>query len=98
LTPKSRKHVKKRSKGKTVVPPPLPKPPANNVHEYRRELGLRKVELARLSGLSDKTIQRIERQEKNFEETTYRKIFNALNKQRRKDELPELRYEEVFPA
>jgi predicted transcriptional regulator len=93
LTPGAKKKGKDKAK-KTAVP----QPPANNVREHRKEAALRKVELARLAGLSDKTIQRVERMEQNFDPMTYRKIFNALNRERKKQDKPELRFEEVFPS
>jgi predicted transcriptional regulator len=73
------------------------KPSSNRTHEYREELGLSKVELARLASLSDKTIARVERSEQRFRSVTYRRIFNALNKARREEGLAELVYEQVFP-
>jgi predicted transcriptional regulator len=76
---------------------PSPTPPTNNLHQYREELGLSKVDLARLAELSDKTIARIEKKKEVFRSITYRRIFNALNKVRRKEGLSELDFEQLFP-
>jgi predicted transcriptional regulator len=77
---------------------PFPPPPANNLHEYREEVGLSKTDLAKLSDLSDKTIARIEKQKETFRSTTYRRVFNALNKARRKESMAELKFDDVFPT
>jgi len=70
----------------------------NRVKELRLELGMTRVELAKLASLSDKTIDRIERGEQRFRETTGRKIFNALNKIRLRDGLESLVYADLFPS
>lgn len=67
------------------------------MHEYREELGLTKVELARLASLSDKTIARVERSAQQFRSVTYRKILIALNRARRQQGLPDLKYDQVYP-
>ena len=69
---------------------------ANRAKDLRLELGLTRVELARLADLSEKTLDRVERGAQSFRETTYRKIFNALNKARTKEGLPALVYQDLF--
>jgi len=71
---------------------------SNSVKNLRFELGLSRVDLAKLSGLSEKTVDRIELGNQSSRETTNRKIFNALNKARAKEGLPTLAYEDLFPA
>ena len=71
---------------------------SNSVKSLRFELGLSRVELAKLSGLSEKTVDRIELGNQSSRETTNRKIFNALNKARAKEGLPTLAYEDLFPT
>jgi DNA-binding XRE family transcriptional regulator len=94
LTPGKEKEKKDQEKNKKPAKPAVP---PNKVRDYRKQLGLRKVELARLSGLSEKTIQRLEKL-KLLDETTYWKILKALNKARRADGLSELRFEDIFPS
>jgi DNA-binding XRE family transcriptional regulator len=72
-------------------------PPSNRVHEFREELGLSKVDLGRLANLSEKTIARIERQQKGFRTVTYRRVLNGLNRMRRREGHKELSFEDVFP-
>lgn len=83
---------------KPVPNPPTQPPPSTKVHDYREELGLSKVDLARLANLSEKTIARIERRQMGFRAVTYRKIFNGLNKARRREGHKELSFEDVFPV
>ena len=73
-------------------------PPQNAVHELREELGLSKVDLARLANLSEKTIARIERRIQGFRAVTYRRVLIGLNKARRHGGKTELSYQDVFPA
>jgi transcriptional regulator with XRE-family HTH domain len=68
----------------------------NRVKDLRVELGLTRVEFARLAELSEKTLDRVERGAQTFRETTYRKIFNALNRARTKEGLSALGYQELF--
>jgi len=68
----------------------------NRVKDLRFELGLTRVELAKLADLSEKTVDRVERANQAFRETTYRKIFNALNKARAKEGLSTLAYQDLF--
>ncbi len=75
---------------------PLSSANQNRVKEIRVELGLTRVELARLAGLSDKTLDRVERGASSLRETTYRKIFNALNKARVKEGLSVFLYQDLF--
>jgi len=70
----------------------------NRVRDSRVELGLTKVELAKLASVSAKTVDRVERGEHAFRETTYRKIFNALNKVRARETMILLVYTDLFPA
>lgn len=69
----------------------------NRVKESRLELGLTKVELAKLASLSEKTVDRVERGKHAFRETTHRKVFNALNKVRVRENLSPLTYADLFP-
>ena len=71
---------------------------ASSLKSLRFELGLSRVELAKLSGLSEKTVDRIEWGNQSSRETTNRKIFNALNKARAKEGLTALSYEDLFPS
>jgi len=68
----------------------------SHVKDLRVELGLTRVELAKLAELSDKTVDRVERGNQALRETTYRKIFNALNKARAKEGLSALAYQDLF--
>jgi len=68
----------------------------NRVKNLRVELGLSRVQLAKLADLSEKTLDRVERGNQAFRETTYRKVFNALNKARAKEGLPALVYQNLF--
>ena len=68
----------------------------SHVKVLRVELGLTRVEFAKLAELSDKTVDRVERGNQAFRETTYRKIFNALNKARAKEGLSALVYKNLF--
>jgi predicted transcriptional regulator len=70
--------------------------PGNHVKNLRVELGLTRVELAKLADLSEKTVDRVERGNQAFRETTYRKIFNALNKARAKEGISALAYPDLF--
>jgi predicted transcriptional regulator len=70
----------------------------SSVKSLRFELGLSRVDLAKLSGLSEKTVDRIESGNQSSRETTTRKIFNALNKARAKEGLANLAYEDLFPS
>ena len=83
-------------------PRPQDKPPTSSggprLKEQRVELGLSRVELARLADLSEKTIDRVERGNQAFRDTTYRKIFNALIKARAKEGLSALAYSDLFLA
>jgi predicted transcriptional regulator len=79
---------------KAIVAKPIP----NNVRKHRKELGLSKVELARLSHLSEKTIARIEKEQEAFAPTTYYKIRNGLNRARKNDDKAELSLRDVFPT
>ena len=72
-------------------------PRNNHVKELRLELGLTRVELAKLADLSEKTVDRAERGTKDLRETTYRRIFNALNKARARESLRALMYRDLFP-
>jgi predicted transcriptional regulator len=71
-------------------------PRSNRVKDLRLELGLTRVELAKLADLSEKTVDRVERGKQDLRETTYRKIFNALNKARIKESLDALAYQDLF--
>lgn len=82
------------SLSKAFLPAPIP----NNVRQYRKELGLSKVELARLSNLSEKTISRIEKEAEAFALTTYYKVRNGLNKARRNEGEPDLTVGGLFPT
>lgn len=68
----------------------------NRVKALRFELGLTRVELAKLAELSEKTIDRVECGNQALRETTYRKVFNALNKARVREGLPLLVYHDLF--
>ena len=88
----AKKQVRPRGK------PPAAEIPKNRVRESRVELGLTKVELAKLASLSEKTVDRVEKGQRGFRETTYRRLFNALNKARVRESLSLLAYTDVFPA
>jgi DNA-binding XRE family transcriptional regulator len=77
---------------------PVDHPIPNNVKKYRKEAGLRKVELAQLCGLSERTIYRIEQEQEAFAPTTYYKVRNALNKALKKEGRPEVTIRELFPG
>ena len=87
---------------KASIPRPQDKSPTGSggprLKAQRVELGLSRVELARLADLSEKTIDRVERGNQAFRDTTYRKIFNALNKARAKEGLSALAYSDLFLA
>ena len=90
------------SMAKASNPRPQDKSPISpggpRLKAQRVELGLSRVELARLADLSEKTIDRVERGNQAFRDTTYRKIFNALNKARAKEGLGALAYSDLFLA
>lgn len=71
-------------------------PRNNRVKDLRLELGLTRIGLAKLADLSEKTVDRAERGNQDLRETTYRKIFNALNKARAKESLRALAYQDLF--
>jgi DNA-binding XRE family transcriptional regulator len=68
----------------------------NRVKEFRLELGLTRVALAKMADLSEKTLDRLEGGSPQLRETTYRKVFNALNRARTQESLSTLKYEELF--
>jgi DNA-binding XRE family transcriptional regulator len=69
---------------------------SSRVKNLRVELGLTRVQLAKLADLSEKTVDRVERGNQVFRETTYRKVFNALNKARAKEGMAALVYQKLF--
>jgi len=73
------------------------RPRNNRIKDLRLELGLTRVELAKLADLSEKTVDRAEHGKQDLRETTCRKIFNALNKARAKESLRALAYQDLFP-
>lgn len=75
---------------------PKPKPTSrNNLRELRTVEGIKRSNLARESGLSDKTIMRVETGEQSTPVTLHG-ILNALNSLRRKRGR-EYSFKEVFP-
>jgi transcriptional regulator with XRE-family HTH domain len=77
----------------------MPKTP---LQRYREREGLRSTDLARRSGVSARTIKRLEsdhqsERDKVTEVTRYR-VLNGLNEARREHEKPELTYDEVYGA
>jgi DNA-binding XRE family transcriptional regulator len=68
----------------------------SRVKKLRFELGLSRVELAKLALVSEKTIDRVEAGTHTLRETTCRKVFNALNKIRSREGLSILNYDSLF--
>ena len=65
-----------------ILPLLRPMKPASLLLLSRRHLGLSKSKLARLSGVSRSTIQRIENQGMEHRASTFRKLMSALIEQR----------------
>ncbi|HEX8397651.1 MAG TPA: helix-turn-helix transcriptional regulator [Pyrinomonadaceae bacterium] len=66
----------------------------NNLKAARVREGLNKTELASVSGVSTRTITRVEEAKRSVSPTTYFKILNGLNKRRSRE--AEYTPEEVF--
>ena len=69
-------------------------PNRNKLYEIRTNEGLKITELARLSGVSDKTIRDLEKDKITSTQVTRRKIVNGLN--RNPDKSKTWKYEEIF--
>lgn len=71
----------------------------NRVEQYRTELGWSQSQLAVRCNpqLSAKTIARAENPSKRFAATTYHRILNALNAERKSRNLTLLEMKDVFP-
>ena len=78
---------------------PLGKPIAvrSNLSLIRRQEGLSKAKLARLAGVSDRTIREAEKGKRHLREETLHQILNALNKNPNRISEREYQFEEVFP-
>lgn len=67
----------------------------NRVKDVRETEGLSQSQLANFSGVSEKTISRLESAKRSFTEVTKHKVVNGFN--RNKDRLKLYSYTEVFP-
>jgi predicted transcriptional regulator len=76
-----------------------PQPLQNSLKNQREQvLGLSKVDLSNFCGVSEKTIQRIERNERGFRRITYTKVLNGVNKARKKADLKQISIKQLFPS
>lgn len=69
---------------------------SNNLEKYREAAGLTKTELSHNSGMSVRTIQRVENEKREVTEPTKHKLVAGLNKSNHKPR--EFSFEEVFPS
>jgi predicted transcriptional regulator len=67
-------------------------------HQREAVLGLSIKELSDCSAVSEKTIQRIERQETGLRRVTYTKVLKGINSARKKDGLEPILADEMFPG
>jgi DNA-binding XRE family transcriptional regulator len=80
---------------KKQLPPPIP----NTLKAQREEvLGLSKKELSAFCDISEKTIQRIERNKRGFRRVTYTKVLKGVNKARKQDDLKPIGIKQLFPS
>jgi hypothetical protein len=81
------------------APQEKPKPIPNRVQHYREKiLALSKTEFARMCDLSDKTIQRIELQQRGFRKTTYYRIYNVMKTELAKNGHGDLALNDLYPG
>ena len=70
----------------------------NNLHDIRVKELLSIADLARLAGLSVKTISDIEHSRRTPREVTLHQIVNAINSNSKRIRSTEYSFDEVFPA
>jgi predicted transcriptional regulator len=71
----------------------------NNVVVYRQQLGLTQGQVADLCRpkLSGKTVARLESGKSRLQKTTYHRVLNALNDERKRRGEPSLTIDELYP-